>query len=366
MLEAIVHPFPEIHVTIHDVPIPVPGPDQVLIKVSVAGSNVKDWGHLTSRNLSLNSGDDMAGTVHEIGANVKAAGHFKLGDRVAGFHQMFEPAGAYAEYAVAPARTTFKIPATTSFEEAATMPLIMLTAALTLFRRLVYPAPWKTATNSTPLIVYGASSALGSFTIKLARLANIHPIIAIGGGSSEGVRALLEAELGDAFVDYRSGTDTMLRDVAAALKGRKTKHGIDSISSNKTWIPLSTMLDPEGQSLLSVVSGAHAYEDEEIPTGVKILYTYVGSGHTGAYLPAMPKQPDAEEVKGDVVFAGMFFRWLEGALAKDEIVGHPFVVTPGGLEGVGLSLRSLQEGKAKGRKFVCRVAETPGLQESNY
>jgi NADPH2:quinone reductase len=41
MKEAVVHPLPEISVEIHDVPIPSPSPDQVVIKVEVAGSNVK-------------------------------------------------------------------------------------------------------------------------------------------------------------------------------------------------------------------------------------------------------------------------------------------------------------------------------------
>ena len=41
MKETIVHPFPDIWSEIHDVPIPEPGPHEVVIKVFVAGSNVK-------------------------------------------------------------------------------------------------------------------------------------------------------------------------------------------------------------------------------------------------------------------------------------------------------------------------------------
>jgi hypothetical protein len=39
--EAIVHPLPSITTEIRDGPIPTPGPDEVIIKVEVAGSNVK-------------------------------------------------------------------------------------------------------------------------------------------------------------------------------------------------------------------------------------------------------------------------------------------------------------------------------------
>jgi hypothetical protein len=45
MREAIVHATPELHTTIHEVPIPDPGPDELLIKVIVAGSNPKGLSH---------------------------------------------------------------------------------------------------------------------------------------------------------------------------------------------------------------------------------------------------------------------------------------------------------------------------------
>lgn len=64
----------------------------------------------------MNSGDDIAGTVHELGVNVKKTSEFHVGDRVAAFHPMLSPHGAYAEYAVAPQHTVFTIPESTSFE----------------------------------------------------------------------------------------------------------------------------------------------------------------------------------------------------------------------------------------------------------
>lgn len=133
MKEVIVHPTPELHTSIHEVPIPEPGPDEAVIKVIVAGSNPKglllprsiyhdssnsqiDWDHLTSMNVSLNSGDDIAGVVHSLGSNVQGTNEFKIGDRVAAFHPMMAPHGAFAEYAVAPQHTVLKIPEGTSFE----------------------------------------------------------------------------------------------------------------------------------------------------------------------------------------------------------------------------------------------------------
>ena len=75
-----------------------------------------DWSHLKTINKSLNSGDDIAGTVHSFGTNVQKTNEFNIGDRVAAFHPMMAPHGAFAEYAVAPQHTVLKIPDGISFE----------------------------------------------------------------------------------------------------------------------------------------------------------------------------------------------------------------------------------------------------------
>jgi NADPH2:quinone reductase len=62
---------------------------------------------------NANSGDDISGIVHEVGENVD---EFRVGDRVAAFHEMLKPAGSFAEYAVAWKHTTFFLPKGTSFE----------------------------------------------------------------------------------------------------------------------------------------------------------------------------------------------------------------------------------------------------------
>jgi NADPH2:quinone reductase len=98
------------------------GPNEILIKVHVAGSNPKDWKHPMPNyfDVKVNQGDDCGGIVSEVGSEVK---NFRPGDRVAGFHEMDTPRGTYAEYTVCPEHTVFHIPETMSFEEASTIPL---------------------------------------------------------------------------------------------------------------------------------------------------------------------------------------------------------------------------------------------------
>jgi NADPH:quinone reductase len=83
MKEVIVHVGPR--VTIHDVPIPEPGADDVLIKVIVSGTNPKDHKMAQWGQGDKNSGDEIAGFMHCVGSNVT---EFHPGDRVAAMHSV--------------------------------------------------------------------------------------------------------------------------------------------------------------------------------------------------------------------------------------------------------------------------------------
>ena len=113
MKEAIVHVGPRVEVI--DSPMPIPGPDQVVIKVMYSGSNPKDWKapERWYSNKAMNHGDDIAGLVHAVGENIT---EFHPGDRVAAFHEMGTAHGSFAEYAVSWGFTTFHLPKSTSLE----------------------------------------------------------------------------------------------------------------------------------------------------------------------------------------------------------------------------------------------------------
>lgn len=353
MDSVIVHPNTPIITTIVHEPIPSTlAADQVLIKVHAAASNPKDWLHVLARNQSSNSGDDLAGTIEATG---KAVNTLQIGDRVAALHSLGQPFGAYAQYAVAHAHTVFKIPDTLTFEEASTIPLVSMTATLTLFRRQGFVAPWqkeKLSSNERPLLVYAASTALGTNIVKLAKLSGIGPIIAIGGGSSQYLRSLLRED--DVFLDYRMGMQQVTSAVRALASSKNLElcNAIDAFSADGSWISISNMLDG---GILSVFSGAQKYDEPEIAEGVKILYTFVGSGHEGAYRTGMPRQPDPEDVKGDVEFAAEFFQWMQEQLVAGDYSGHPYEVIEGGLNGIGEGLNRLRDGHSGGKKFVYRV-----------
>ncbi|KAJ5047586.1 uncharacterized protein L3040_003408 [Drepanopeziza brunnea f. sp. 'multigermtubi'] len=262
-------------VTINDVPVPKPKAGQVLIKVVYSGSNPKDW-KLPEYREPHNSGDDIAGIVEAVGDDVI---EFHKGDRVAAFHEMMEPSGSFAEYAIAEDYTTFHLPKKTSFEEGASIPLAAMTAAVGLYQRLGLPDPWKPTTTPTPLIVYGASGAVGAYAIKLAQLSNIHPIIAIAGRAQDFVEQLITREKGDTIIDYRKGDEAIVSGIKDALTkagAREVKYAFDAVSEHNSFQNISQVLAKQGSKITLVLPGR---DYSAIPDYIEKSTTNVGSVH---------------------------------------------------------------------------------------
>ena len=136
---------------------------------------------------------------------------------------MRTPGGSYAEYAVAWDHTTIHIPSHITFEEAATLPLAVLTAAVGLYetRNLGLNNPWDPAIKETPLVVYGGASAVGAYAIQLAKKSNIHPIITVAGRGIPFVEGMIDRSKGDTIVDYRDGDEAVVEGIKKALGGKK-------------------------------------------------------------------------------------------------------------------------------------------------
>lgn len=332
MKEALVAKGPK--VTIADTPIPEPKDDQLVIKVIVSGSNPKDWKmpELVPDH-NANSGDDIAGIVHSVGKNVY---EFKKGDRVASFHEMRTAGGSFAEYAVGWAHTTFHIPNNVSWEEASTIPLAAMTAAIGMFVRLGLPQPWTPAKAETPLVVYGGAAAVGAYAIKFAQLANIHPIIAVAGKAEKFVESLIDRSKGDTIVDYRKGNEAVVQGIKDALKGKKLNYAFDATSEHGSYTNIVQVLEPAGH--LTLVLPGKNYKG--IPETVKKTETMVGTAH-GA----------------ESAFAHVYFRYIAQGLKEGWFKAHPFEVVPGGLEGVEKGLSDLKNGKASGVKYVFKIGE---------
>lgn len=107
-----------------EVPRPVPGPGQLLVKVAAAGVNFIETyqrAGVYPVDYPFIPGSEAAGTVVEVGPGVEG---FAPGDRVAGS----DGNGTYADYTLMPAGKTFHVPDAVSDDAAAALPLQGMTA----------------------------------------------------------------------------------------------------------------------------------------------------------------------------------------------------------------------------------------------
>jgi len=107
-----------------DLPIPVPGPGQVLIRVEAVGVNFIEIYFRKGQykaTMPLVPGSEAAGTIEDLGSGVTG---FKPGDLVASVGVL----GSYAEYALVPAAQLVKVPDGLTPEQAAAAMLQGMTA----------------------------------------------------------------------------------------------------------------------------------------------------------------------------------------------------------------------------------------------
>jgi NADPH:quinone reductase-like Zn-dependent oxidoreductase len=168
-----------------DVPDPLPGPDQVRIKVAATSFNPVDAGirggyvrQAFPIQLPHVPGIDVSGTIDALGANVTTR---QVGDQVIGFLPML-PDGASAEYVLAPAEVLADAPTSIPLADAAALPEVGLTAWQSIFEHAQAHAGQR-------LLINGAGGAIGSLAIQLAKRAGAYVIATASPRSADRVRA---------------------------------------------------------------------------------------------------------------------------------------------------------------------------------
>ena len=148
-----------------DVPTPVPGNGEVLLRVKAAGVGpwdalVRSGRSILPQPLPLTLGSDVAGIVERVGGEIS---QFKVGDAVFGATNA-QFTGGYAEYSVASATKLAKMPPRLGFLEAAAVPVVACTAW-----QMVFEHGGVDATKR--VLVHGAAGNVGAYAVQLARRA---------------------------------------------------------------------------------------------------------------------------------------------------------------------------------------------------
>src|SRR5262245_62627576 len=140
-------------------PVPVPKPNEILIKVAAAGVNRPDvlqrsGNYPVPPDASDLPGLEVAGEIAAAGSSVKS---FKPGDKVCALVH----GGGYAEYCVTPEATALPVPKGWTLIEAASLPETFFTVWGNVYDRARL-APGES------LLVQGGSSGIGVTAIQMA------------------------------------------------------------------------------------------------------------------------------------------------------------------------------------------------------
>lgn len=225
-----------------------------------------------------------------------------------------------------------------------------MTAALGLYQRLQLPLPWRPAKTRLPLIIYGGATAVGAFAIKLAKLSNIHPIIAVAGRGIPTVERLLDPTKDDVVIDYRNGDDHVVRELSKAAAGG-CMHAFDTVSEKSSTTNIGKVLAPGG--VIATTQTDDMTGSKSDPNGATVIWTSIPSVHG-----------EKQELQGDREFGAVFFHYIGLALADDLLRGHPYQVVPGGLDGLENALKILESNQLSATKLVLRINETSGVSSS--
>ncbi|WP_406067424.1 NADP-dependent oxidoreductase [Streptomyces sp. NBC_01020] len=280
-----------------EVPIPEPGPGEVLVRVHAVGVNPPDWylrDGLTNLppetrpkfDLPVIPGTDLSGVVEAVGAD---ADGLSVGDEVFGLLRFPSFDGrTYAEYVTAPASDLARKPAGIDHVHAAGVPM----AGLTAWQFLIelghdHPSPFQAAQHrpmaldpGTTALINGAAGGVGHFAVQLAKWKGAH-VIAVASGAHESFLRELGA---DRFIDYTK------------RRPEELVHGVDLVLDTVGGRESSRFLRTlrRGGALYPVFFGE--YDDgETAKLGVTVSGTQVRSN--GAQLADLGRLLDAGTVR---------------------------------------------------------------------
>ncbi len=217
-----------------EIPKPALKPDEILVRVHAVGLNPVDtmipkgaFKPFLRFQLPATLGSDLAGVVVEAGSRVT---RFKAGDAV--FASIFDlGTGSLAEFAVVPEAVAALKPANLDFVQAASMPMVGLTAWQALKERAQLRPGQK-------VFIPAGSGGIGTFAIQLAK----HLGAKVGTTTSTGNVELVRSLGADEIVDYKKQEfETVLRDydvVLGTMRGDALNKSVGILKSNSRIVSL--------------------------------------------------------------------------------------------------------------------------------
>ena len=251
---------PEVLVAV-DRPVPVPGPDEVLIKVAAAGINRPDvlqrkGAYPPPPGAPTILGLEIAGEVVAVGAGV-------MPELIGQSMCALVAGGGYAEYCVAPVGQCLPVPASLTMVEAAALPETLFTVWTNLFERAY-------ASEGDTVLVHGGTSGIGTMAIALGRLFGLTVIVTCGSDE----KCAQALEIGAAFaINYKSAD--FVAEVARITGGQGCAAVLDMVGGDYLPRNLQCLAEDGRHVSIAVLNGPKA--EVFIPLIMQRRLTLTGS-----------------------------------------------------------------------------------------
>jgi len=177
--------------TLSDIPRPIISSEQLLVKVHAIGVNRADILQRRGKYPPVPGDSDIlgleiAGTIVTVGDNVV---DWRVGDKVFGL----VGGGAYAEYCLLDSQMAMKIPDNWSFEQAAAVPEVFMTANETIFEL-------GQLQQGETLLLHAAASGVGTAALQMAKYIGAAVIASV---SNENKKASIKKLGADFVINYK-------------------------------------------------------------------------------------------------------------------------------------------------------------------
>lgn len=230
-------------VLVDDVPLSSPGQDEVLVRVAAAG--VGPWDAIIREGRSkvspqppLTLGSDLAGSIEAVGPAVTA---FKVGDEVYGVTNP-QFCGAQAEYAVASAGMIAPKPKSLNNLDAASAPVIAVTAYQMLFE-------YAAAKPGDTVMITGAAGNVGAYAVQLALQAGVRVVAIARPGNDPMLRGLGVQRIVDS-----DGTETLpqVEAVLDTVGGHTVERCVNAIKPGGKLVSVVSHSEPKRRDIQSI------------------------------------------------------------------------------------------------------------------
>lgn len=288
-----------------ELPMPIPGADDVLVRLICSSANPADWktreGMLQGYfdyHFPFVLGFDLAGVVVAVGENVR---RFRAGDRVFGTSRQGEGYdGAYAEYCLARETMLAPLPETLNPAAAASLP----TAGTTAYGALVDVGGLQAGQR---VLINGGAGGVGSIAIQIAVTLGARVAVTCSAYNADYVRALGA----ECVIDYRA------EDVPQAVRRwalDRVDLVVDAVGLD-TLLPHVTDLVRAGGRFVEIMTliseASDAVKAKAAERGIEILSNMIAAnripdhfqGLAALYAAGRAKPPEIQSVPLDDVSA---------------------------------------------------------------